>query len=156
MEHQPLTASYWRSAWRWLAGFGRLGDVPLKPGWRNGPLWWAVYAVDYGAACVFLGIGVQPISRWAGERMQKPWTWLADILNRLQPGHTSAAGPLLWGTQPCPRQVRYVVMGLWAAVLIALICGFLLSGPRFPPQKLRPYISPYMAAADARTGRLRN
>ena len=27
---------------------------------------------------------------------------------------------------------------------------------RFFPQKLRPYISPYMAAADARTGRLRN
>jgi len=27
---------------------------------------------------------------------------------------------------------------------------------RFSPQKLRPYIRPYMAAADARTGRLRN
>jgi sulfite exporter TauE/SafE len=115
MEHQPLTASYWRSAWRWLAGFGRLGDVPLKPGWRNGPLWWAVYAVDYGAACVFLGIGVQPISRWAGERIDhQPWRWLAALLNRLDAGHTSQSGGLLWGTLPCRRMTRYMAVGVWA------------------------------------------
>lgn len=128
MEHQPLTASYWRSAWRWLAGFGRLGDVPLKPGWRNGPLWWAVYAVDYGAACVFLGIGVQPISRWAGERIDhQPWRWLAALLNRLDAGHTSQSGGLLWQTQPCPRGVRYAAVGCWAAVGLSVVALALIS-----------------------------
>lgn len=101
------STGYWRNVWRWVTGFRRLHEVPLKPGWKPGGLAWRlVYALDYGFACLVLGIGVQPVSRWAGERMQKPWTWLADILNRLQPGHTSAAGPLLWNTQPCRRGVR--------------------------------------------------
>lgn len=101
------SASYWRNVGRWLGGWARFGEVRFKPGWSaRSPAWWAVYLLDYGAACLVLGIGVQPVSRWAGERMQKPWTWLADILNRLQPGHTSAAGPLLWNTQPCRRGVR--------------------------------------------------
>lgn len=121
MSTTPSTG-YWRNVWRWVTGFRRLHEVPLKPGWKPGGLAWRlVYALDYGAACLVLAIGVQPISRWAGERLQAPWTWLADILNRLQPGHTSAAGPLLWNTQPCPRQVRYVAVGCWAAVGLSVV-----------------------------------
>jgi len=114
------STGYLTNVWRWLTGFAHLDEVPLKPGWRNGPLWWAVYAVDYGAACVFLGIGVQPISRWAGERMhQRPWAWLAAVLNRLDAGHTAQSGGLLWGTAPCRRMTRYVVVGVWAVALLA-------------------------------------
>lgn len=69
-----LSTSYWRNVWRWLAGFGRLGALRYKPGWSaRSPAWIAVYLIDYGAAVVLLGIGCQPISRWAGERDHQPW-----------------------------------------------------------------------------------
>lgn len=118
MSTTPSTG-YWRNVWRWVTGFRRLHEVPLKPGWKPGGLAWRlVYALDYGAACVVLGIGVQPVSRWALTRLQRPWEWLARVLVRL--GDTRP-GPLLWQTQPCPRQVRYVVMGLWAAVGLSVV-----------------------------------
>lgn len=110
---------YLANVWLWLRGFALLGTVPLKAGWRNGPAWWAVYAVDYGAACIFLAVGVQPISRWAGERAKHaPWRQLAALLNRLDAQHTSSAGGLLWGSQPCPPRVRYAVAGAWAGLVL--------------------------------------
>lgn len=110
---------YIRNIWLWLRGFPRLGTVTLKPGWKNGPAWWLVYLFDYGAACIFLGLGVQPISRWAGLHVkQAPWGWLAALLNTLQAGHTTQAGGLLWGSQPCPRRVRYAVILVWLAIIL--------------------------------------
>lgn len=120
MSTTPSTG-YWRNVWRWVTGFRRLHEVPLKPGWKPGGLAWRlVYALDYGAACLVLAIGVQPISRWAGERMhQRPWTWLAAALDRIDAGHTAQSGGLLWDTAPCRRMTRYVVVGVWAVALLA-------------------------------------
>lgn len=95
--------------------------IYYKPGWT--PLkFLPVYLLDHGIACVFLGLGVQPISRWAGQRVKHaPWRWLAWILNRLDAGHTDEAGGLLWQTTPCPAKVRLVVMACWALILGGLV-----------------------------------
>lgn len=112
------TNRYWTSVYRWARGFAHLDEVPLKPGWKNGPAWWAVYALDYGAACILLGLGVQPISRWAGQRVKHaPWGWLAWLLDRLDRGHTANAGGLLWATQPCEPHIRLAVVIAWVVVL---------------------------------------
>lgn len=114
------STGYFRNIWRWAVGFRHLDEVPLKPGWEPGWRWRLVYAVDYGAACIILAIGVQPISRWAGERIKHaPWRWLAALLNRLDAHHTANAGPLMWDTAPCRPAARYLVTGFWA-VLLAL------------------------------------
>jgi sulfite exporter TauE/SafE len=42
------------------------------------------------------------------------WRWLAALLNRLDAGHTSQSGGLLWGTLPCRRMTRYMAVGVWA------------------------------------------
>lgn len=91
--------------------------IYYKPGWT--PLkFLPVYLLDHGVACIFLGLGVQPISRWAGQRVKHaPWRWLAWALNKLDAGHTDAAGGLLWQTTPCPAKVRLVVMACWALIL---------------------------------------
>lgn len=95
--------------------------IVYKPGWSP----WKflpVYLLDHGIACVFLGLGVQPISRWAGQRVKHaPWRWLAWALNKLDAGHTDAAGGLLWQTTPCPAKVRLVVMACWALILGGLV-----------------------------------
>lgn len=31
------TNRYWTSVYRWARGFAHLDEVPLKPGWKNGP-----------------------------------------------------------------------------------------------------------------------
>lgn len=117
-----LSTSYWRNVWRWAAGFGRLGTLRYKPGWSaRSPAWIAVYLIDYGAAVLVLGIGCQPISRWAGERDHQPWRALARLLNRLDDGHTDEAGGLLWQTAPCRDRTRYVVMTCWALALVAWV-----------------------------------
>ena len=107
---------YLRNLTLWVRGFGWLWDdsrIRYKPGW--GP--WKfllLYLLDHGIACVVLGLGVQPVSRWAGDRYDhQPWRVLARVLNAIDEGHTSAAGGLLWGTRPCRDRTRYVVMMLW-------------------------------------------
>lgn len=120
------STSYWINVGRFWRGFLHMDEIRMRPEWERAKVWWTplgigwrlVYLLDYGAACVILGIGVQPISRWAGERIQAPWTWLAAILNRLQRGHTDMAGPLLWSTEPCPRLVRYAAVSCWAGAAV--------------------------------------
>lgn len=91
--------------------------IVYKPGWSP----WKflpVYLLDHGAACILFGIGVQPISRWAGAHARsEPWKTLTRWLNRLDEGHTDEAGSLLWGSQPCSRTVRYCVMLVWVGLL---------------------------------------
>jgi len=136
--------TYLRNVWLWLRGFRWLwtrsvtlrdgtwvythGDnmkwtegappvIAYKPGW-NAWRFLPVYLLDHGAACILLAIGVQPISRWAGDHAHsEPWRTLARWLNKIDDGHTSAAGGLLWGSQPCSRTVRYYVMLAWAGLL---------------------------------------
>lgn len=110
--------------WRYVRG-RREGDTVLavdtfisyKARWT--PLkFFPVYVLDYGAAAILLGLGVQPISRWAGQRIKHaPWRWLAWVLNKLEKGHTDSAGGLLWETQPCPAKVRLVVVVSWVLLI---------------------------------------
>ena len=111
---------YLRNVTLWLRGFSWLWDdsrIRYKPGW--GP--WKflpVYLLAHGIACVVLGIGVQPVSRWAGQRVKHaPWGWLAWLLDRLDRGHTANAGGLLWSTQPCEPHIRLAVVIAWVVVL---------------------------------------
>ena len=114
-----ISTSYWTTVWRWLRGWGRFGEIRFKPGWSaRSPAWWLVYGLDIGAAVIVLGVGCQPISRWAGEREHQPWIWIARVLNRWDDGHTDSAGPLMWDTAPCPGSVRAIVMIGWAFVLL--------------------------------------
>jgi hypothetical protein len=113
---------YWRNLYLWLTGFGRFDRIRFKPGWSNDWRWKCLYAIDYGAAVILLGIGVQPVSRWAYERRgDQPWRWLNARLDALDEGHGENSGGLLWGSQPCERTVRYGVMAAWAAVVLWLI-----------------------------------
>jgi hypothetical protein len=116
------STSYWVNVARFWLGFGRFDQLKFKPGWKPGGVgWWIVYLLDYGIACHVFAIGVQPISRWAGIRLQSPWPWLAALLNRLQANHTGRAGPLLWQTQPCRMHVRYLAMAAWLAIFAYFI-----------------------------------
>lgn len=117
---------YLRNVTLWLRGFSWLWDdsrIRYKSGW--GP--WKflpLYLIDHGFACLVLGLGVQPVSRWAGDRYDhQPWRWIARALNALDEGHTSEAGGLLWGSQPCRDRVRYVVMATWATIIVGdMLC----------------------------------
>lgn len=117
----PVAIYYYEYVRGGLAGEkAEWGDIPTivyKPGWS--PLkFLPVYLLDHGAAVILLGIGVQPISRWAGERIDhRPWRWLARLLNRLYAGHTAEAGGLLWGSQPCREPVRHYVLLAWICAL---------------------------------------
>lgn len=100
---------------KWTAGGPHI--IAYKPGW-NPWKFLPLYLIDHGAAVILLGIGVQPISRWAGERIDhRPWRWLARLLNRLDTGHTAEAGGLLWGSQPCREPVRHYVLLAWIGLM---------------------------------------
>ena len=111
---------YIRNVTLWVRGFGWLWNadrIRYKPGW--GPWKFApLYLIDHGFACLVLGLGVQPVSRWAGDRLDhQPWRWIARALNALDDGHTAEAGGLLWGSQPCREPVRHYVLLAWIGLM---------------------------------------
>lgn len=118
------TRSYFATLFLWARGWWHLDEITYKPGWSARQWRWRlVYGTDYLLACL-LGLGCQPVSRWAGERVKHaPWRWLARLLDALDKGHTASAGGLLWGTQPAPRLVRYVAAGVWLLVLTGWALG---------------------------------
>ena len=74
-----------------------------------------LYLIDHGFACLVLGLGVQPVSRWAGDRYDhQPWRWIARALNALDDGHTDTAGGLLCGNSVSPPAAEALVKANYA------------------------------------------
>lgn len=114
-------SDYFRNVRLWWRGFDKFSELRFKPGFgASSTLWWCIYTVDYGFAVFVLAIGVQPVSRWAGlRRSHQPWTALANFLDAIEDGHTTNAGPILWGSRPCREHVRILVVGFWLLSLIS-------------------------------------
>jgi hypothetical protein len=104
---------YLRNVWLFLAGLGRLDQIPYKPGWGPGKFL-PLYLLDYGINVVLMAGQVESISRHAQDhRSGKVWAVILRFLERFDPGHGPASGPALWGSQLPPLYVRVLVPAAW-------------------------------------------
>jgi hypothetical protein len=112
---------YLDSVFLWATGFRRLDTLTYRKRWTARSFLW-LYAIDYGIACVMLGMGVQPISRWAYDRRDhEPWTTLNRWLDAVDTDHGKDSGGLLWGSKPLRARNRYVLIGAWVLIVAAIV-----------------------------------
>jgi hypothetical protein len=114
--------TYLRNLYLWASGWFWFDRLTWKPGWRNGPKWWALYLLDHGACVLFLGGAVETISSYAQRhRSGTVWDKLLDVIERVDPGHGVDAEGTLWGSEESPLWVRVAVPIGWVVLCLSVL-----------------------------------